>query len=93
MSNATRQIRMAESAGLPVWIASNVDLGVSDAFRLHAAAPAPNCTLGSNLCGSFAHEHGLLTEPLVRDGYAVGPDRPGLGIELDEDAVEKYTVR
>lgn len=85
--------RIAESAGIPVWQASNVDLGVFDAFRLHASAAAPNCTLGSDLCGSFVHEHSLLSEPLVRDGYAVVNGRPGLGIELDEEAVARYTVR
>ena len=84
--------RIAESAGIPVWQASNVDLGVFDVFRLHASAAAPNCTLGSDLCGNFVHEHSLLAEPLVQDGYATVPDGPGLGIELDEDAVKKYAV-
>jgi len=85
--------RIAEAGGIPVWQASNVDLGVFDAFRLHASAAAPNCTLGSDLCGNFVHEHSLLKEPLVgEDGYAVVPDAPGLGVELDEDAVRAYTV-
>jgi muconate cycloisomerase len=65
---------------------------VFDAFRLHASAAAANCTLGSDLCGNFVHEHSLLKEPLVRDGCAVVPEGPGLGVELDEDAVREYTV-
>ena len=85
--------RIAEAAGIPVWQASNVDLGIFDAFRLHASAAAPNCTLASDLCGNFVHEHSLLAEPLVSDGYAVVPDGPGLGVELDEDAVRRYAVR
>lgn len=28
--------------------------------------------------------------PVVRDGYLLLPDKPGLGIELNEEAVEKY---
>ncbi|MDA0838768.1 MAG: mandelate racemase/muconate lactonizing enzyme family protein [Planctomycetota bacterium] len=84
--------RIAESAGVPVWNASNVDLGVHDAYRMHASAAAPNCTLGSDLCGNFVHEHSLLSEPLVKDGYAVLTEKPGLGVELDEDAVQKYKV-
>ena len=85
--------RIAESAGIPVWQASNVDMGVFDALRMHASAAAPNCTLGSDLCGNFVHEHSLLAEPLVREGHAVVSDRPGLGIEIDEEAVARYAVR
>jgi L-alanine-DL-glutamate epimerase-like enolase superfamily enzyme len=35
----------------------------------------------------------MLAEPLRPDpdGYLVVPDRPGLGIELDEDAVDRYS--
>jgi D-galactarolactone cycloisomerase len=36
----------------------------------------------------------MLAEPLrpTPDGVLAVPDRPGLGIELDDDAVERYTV-
>ena len=84
--------RIAEAEGIPVWQASNVDLGVFDAFRLHASAATANCTLGSDLCGNFVHEHSLLAEPLVHDGYAVVPDGPGLGVELDAEAVARYAA-
>jgi muconate cycloisomerase len=84
--------RIAEDGGLPVWIASNVDLGLFDVFRLHAAVATPNCTFGSDISGNFAHEHTLLTEPLVVDGQARAPAGPGLGVELDEEAVLRYTV-
>jgi len=84
--------RIAETGDIPVWQASNVDLGVFDAFRLHASAAVANCTLGSDLCGNFVHEHSLLVEPLVQGGYAVVPDKPGLGVELDEGAVLRYAL-
>ena len=84
--------RIAASGDIPVWQASNVDLGIFDAFRLHASAAAPNCTFGSDLCGNFVHEHSLLKEPLVQDGYAIVPTGPGLGVELDEDAVARYAI-
>ena len=36
----------------------------------------------------------MLTEPLLPDdsGRLAIPDRPGLGFELDQDAVERYAV-
>ena len=49
--------------------------------------------MASDMCGNFVHEHSLLTEPLVRNGYATVPDGPGLGVELDEDAVYRCEVR
>jgi muconate cycloisomerase len=84
--------RIAEDGGLPVWTASNVDLGLFDVYRLHAAVAAPNCTYGSDICGNFVHEHSLMKTPLVVDGVARAPEGPGLGIELDEEAVKRYTV-
>ena len=85
--------RIAAAADVPVWQASNVDLGLFDLFRLHASVATPNCTLGSDLCGNFAHEHSLLATPLVEAGYAAAPEGPGLGVALDEEAVARYTVR
>ena len=85
--------RIAEAGEVPVWQASNLDLGLFDAYRLHASAAASNCTMASDLSGNFAHEHSLLTEPLVCEGYAIVPEGPGLGVELDEEAVQRYEVR
>jgi len=90
--NFLHMARIAETGGIPVWNASNVDLGIFDIFRLHASAAAPNCTLGSDLCGNFVHEHSLLARPLVEDGYAAVPEGPGLGVELDEEAVARYAL-
>ena len=84
--------QIAEAGELPVWQASNVDLGLYDAYRIHASAAVPNCTLASDMIGNLVHEHSLLTEPLLQDGYARVPDGPGLGVELDEDAVKRYEV-
>ncbi|NKB67949.1 MAG: hypothetical protein GKR89_12885 [Candidatus Latescibacteria bacterium] len=84
--------RIGEDGGLPVWMASNVDLGLFDVFRLHAALAAPNCTFGSDISGNFTHEHSLLAQPLVVNGRAAAPVGPGLGVELDEEAIRRYTV-
>jgi len=36
----------------------------------------------------------ILTEGIeVREGYVDIPKKPGLGIEVNEDALEKYRVR
>ena len=38
--------RIADAAGIPVWQASNVDLGIFDVFRLHASRRDPKLHLG-----------------------------------------------
>jgi len=82
---------LGRAAELPVWHASNVDLGIRDMFYVHGAAATPNCTLGSDICGNFTNEDDIIAEPLeIVDGHIVVPDKPGLGVEVDEEAIEKY---
>ncbi|MCW5982408.1 MAG: hypothetical protein KIT09_30255 [Bryobacteraceae bacterium] len=81
---------MAGAAGMPVWHGSGNDCGIVDASYLHSCAASPNCTLPSDIL-SFLREDDLIVEPIeIRNSYAHAPDRPGLGVELDEDAVRKY---
>jgi L-alanine-DL-glutamate epimerase-like enolase superfamily enzyme len=49
--------------------------------------------LGSDFVGSWTRENDLLVEGIqFDDGYALVPNKPGLGCELDMDALAKYTV-
>ena len=85
---------IAEAAGIQVWHGSGVDLGILDASYVHAAAATPNCTLPSDIVGNFIREDDLIKEPLKFEGGRVKvPDKPGLGVELDEKALERYTVQ
>ena len=46
-----------------------------------------------DILGPLAYEEDLLVEPLeVRDGAVRAPDRPGLGVELDEARLARYRV-
>lgn len=94
MVQFVRNAAMAEAAGMVCWHGSGVDLGVLEHSYLHAAAAARNCVLPSDFVGSWVREDDLIVEPIqLEGGYAVVPDRPGLGCELDVAAVEKYRVR
>ncbi len=93
MVEFVRQCYIAEQAGVPVWHGSGVDLGILDMSYVHACAAAPAATLPSDIVGNFVRDDDLLVNPIViRDGYAEVPDAPGLGVELDEVALEKYKV-
>lgn len=83
--------RIAYAAGLPCWHGSEIDLGVLEAMYLHQCAAAPSCTWPSDIFGRLIREHDLLKKPLKIDPpFALVPSGPGLGIELDRDAIRHY---
>ncbi|MDQ3701969.1 MAG: hypothetical protein M3442_13765 [Chloroflexota bacterium] len=88
-----RNAAMAGAAGMLCWHGSGVDLGITEHSYLHAAACARNCVLPSDLVGSWVREDDLIVQPIrFEDGHAVLPEKPGLGCELDEAAVQRYLV-
>ena len=64
---------------------------------LHLALAHEGITPDSFPCdiiGPLFYEDHILTEPLSLDGgRAVAKERPGLGVELDPEKVEKYRVK
>jgi muconate cycloisomerase len=83
--------RIAGAAGLPCWHGSEIDLGVLEAMYLHQCAAAPSCTWPSDIFGRLIREHDLLATPLdLKPPFAALPPGPGLGVELDRDALRHY---
>jgi L-alanine-DL-glutamate epimerase-like enolase superfamily enzyme len=72
-----------------------VGSGINIAAALHIAAAASNCPIYEYNQLLNPLRHGLLTAetaPRFADGQLAVPDRPGLGIELNEDAVREFTL-
>jgi muconate cycloisomerase len=83
--------RIAAAAGLPCWHGSEIDLGILEAMYLHQCAAAPSCTWPSDIFGRLIREHDLLSMPLdLKPPLAGVTSGPGLGVELDRDAVRHY---
>jgi L-alanine-DL-glutamate epimerase-like enolase superfamily enzyme len=86
----------AAAAGVKCTIGSNLELGVGSAAMIHLAlsAPAIDAELfPCDIIGPFYYQDELLTEVLpIRDGYAFPLEKPGLGVELDSDKLERYRV-
>ena len=81
---------LAGAAGMPVWHGSGNDCGIVDAAYLHSCAASANCTLPSDIL-SFLREDDLIVQPIeIKGSYAMVPGRPGLGVDLDEDALKRY---
>lgn len=88
-----RVTAVAEFYAKDCWQGSALELGVYQHIRLHVAACARNCVLASDLQSEWVREHTLVTPRMQFDGvHALVPDRPGIGVELDHEAVARYTV-
>jgi L-alanine-DL-glutamate epimerase-like enolase superfamily enzyme len=86
-----RCANIASAANKPFWMQMGFT-GISAVFMVHLAATIPNASLG-HVSLYMLLEHSLLAEPLVvKDGQAKVPERPGLGVALDMDAVERYRL-
>lgn len=85
---------ITETAGVLLWlqICGVGGTGLLSAFAAHMGAVTSNATLpGDNL--HYLREDDLLEPHLeVQDGFMEVPDRPGLGVELDMEAVGKYQM-
>ena len=83
---------IAKAMEYEVWHGSSHDLGIRDASYLHACAAASNCTYPSDIL-SYQRVDDLIVDPIeIKDSFAIVSDKPGLGVELDEDAVKKYAA-
>jgi muconate cycloisomerase len=83
----------ASFGGVPCWHGSEVDLGILEASALHACAAAEGCTLPSDIFGELVREDDLIVEPLqFNNGSFRVPAGPGLGVELDEAALQRYVA-
>ncbi len=92
LSRVRQVTAVAEGFGVPCLMHCAHDLGLKTAAITHVAAATPNFSGPSDTC-----YHGLvddiLAEQLVfHDGKIKVPDGPGLGVEVDEAKLEKYST-
>ena len=90
---ATRIFQMAETAGIPCMIGSMPELGLGTAAQIHLGTAMTNLGLDSDACGVVYQSADLLKTPLrIENGFAYPPEKPGLGVEIDLDAVARYQI-
>ncbi len=94
---ARRIAIFAQSVGIKCTVGSNLELGVGSAAMIHLALATDSIDPLSYPCdiiGPFFYDDDIVKESLpILPGSAQASDRPGLGVELDEDKVERYRVR
>ncbi len=90
--NAWRTFTLCEAAGIPCMIGSMPELGVGTAAIIHLGMAMMNLSIDSDACGTLYHGADLLARPLrIENGYAYPPEGPGLGVEIDHEALQRWS--
>ena len=86
--------KLCQRLGLSVNIAAKIaESSISSAAALHLACAVPKADWGVSLTHFYLAED-IVRRPLpLKDGLVALPQGPGLGIEVDEAAVERFRVR
>lgn len=83
---------IAKAQGIALHGATSLEGPVGTAASLHFVCSEPGVNHGSELFAPLLLAEELLTEPLrYADGRLHLPEGPGLGVELDPDAVKRFT--
>ena len=94
---ARRIAAFAESKGIKATLGSNLELGVGSAAMVHLALACRAIAAEEFPCdiiGPFYYQDDIVRDPLlISPGQASATERPGLGVELDEEKVERYRVK
>lgn len=94
ITNASVLAGNAARAGLLTFVTSTVDGPVGLAAGLHFAAARSDFSVANGLAtGGLFEESYAIGLPEVVDGMLELTDAPGLGIELDEDALLDLSIR
>jgi muconate cycloisomerase len=86
--------KLCHKLGLSVNIAAKIaESSISSAAALHLACAVPKADWGVSLTHFYLAED-IVRRPLsLKDGMVALPSGPGLGIEVDEAAVERFRTR
>ncbi|MEO3388720.1 enolase C-terminal domain-like protein [Mesorhizobium sp. CAU 1741] len=80
---------LAEIAGIRVLIGTTQELSIGSAAHVHLGASVPELHSASDTVGPLLYVEDVVKERVRFEGNRlVVPDGPGLGVELDEDALE-----
>jgi L-alanine-DL-glutamate epimerase-like enolase superfamily enzyme len=91
VSQVLRESQILAQANKVFWL-QLVGTGLTTALSLHLAAVASHARWPAVSCQNL-YEHTLLRQPIrVRGGLAPIPTGPGLGVEVDWDAVERFRI-
>jgi muconate cycloisomerase len=87
-------VAIGAAAGIPCHAGTSIETGIGTAASLHLACAAAGVTWGSELFGPLLFAEDTIVEPLrFADGHLHLPDGPGLGVNVNMDAVRAHQRR
>jgi len=92
ISGVRQLASIAEDAGISLAHHCAFDLGIRTAAILHTVHGTPGFNL-ANDTAYYGWEDDIIQKPLQMDGpHMTVPQEPGLGVSVDQDAVEAYRL-
>jgi L-alanine-DL-glutamate epimerase-like enolase superfamily enzyme len=78
--------------GQSLWVENGLFSGISQVFQAHQCAALPNVEFIISL--THVAEDDIVVEPFTveKGGFYKIPEKPGLGVTLDQQALEKYRI-
>ncbi|SFN52552.1 mandelate racemase/muconate lactonizing enzyme family protein [Variovorax sp. OV329] len=93
LRESMRIASLAQTFDADISVGERVPLGISEAAHAHYAAALSNAHFPAALAYDL-NEHDLLCKPVRKEGGTMYvPEGPGLGIEVDEDALRHYAMK
>lgn len=91
VSAVTEQAILIGAANRTMWL-QLVGTGITTAYAVQLGAVLPAATWPAVTCMNIYSEQLLRTPIAVEGGYTAVPDAPGLGVDVDEDALERLRM-
>lgn len=89
-----QMIQLATERGVQSVITSSIEAGIGLTAELHLSAASPAVTLACGLATlDLLCDDLLIHELPTRAGFLPVPPGPGLGVELDQQALDRYSMR
>jgi L-Ala-D/L-Glu epimerase len=91
---AKKMAAVAEAFGMTCMAGAEGEVAAGLAAKAHLAVSTRNALNASDFTEISKMEGWILKEPMVMDssGCVAVPEGPGLGVTVDEDALQKYTI-
>jgi len=86
-SAVMRQAAIAHEANMPFWL-QLVGTGLTTTFAMHLGAVCSHAQWPAVTCVNMYQQHLIKQRISVKGGYVRVPEAPGLGVEIDESALE-----
>jgi O-succinylbenzoate synthase len=95
-TNALTIHDMAQKAGIPLWCGGMLETGIGRAANIHLAS-LPNFTLPGDISATGRYYHEDIADPPfvlnTADSTMSVPTRPGIGVDVRRERVEKARLR